>query len=68
MQNKGYTEAYADARLFGDFMGSTIDKIEEVVRKSNEKRQRINGEYQQLERQLQSTKSDADWDSLSQRV
>ncbi len=60
MQSKGYTEAYADVRLFVDFMGSTIDKVEQVVRKSNAKRQRINGEYQQLERQLQSTKSDAD--------
>ena len=60
MQNKGYTEAYADAKLFVDFMGSTIDKVEQVVRKSNAKRQRINVEYQQLERQLQSTKSDAD--------
>lgn len=60
MQSKGYTEAYADVRLFVDFMGSTIDKVEQVVRKSNVKRQRINGEYQQLERQLQSTKSDAD--------
>ena len=60
MQNKGYTEAYADARLFVDFMGSTIDEVEQVVRKSNVKRQHINDEYQQLERQLQRTKSDAD--------
>ena len=35
MQNKGYTEAYADAMIFVDFMGSTIDMIEKVVSKSN---------------------------------
>ena len=52
MQNKGYTEATADARLFADFMGSTIDRVEQVVRTANAKQQRINGEYQQLERQL----------------
>ena len=43
MQNKGYIEATADARLFADFMGSTIEKVEQIVRKSNAKQQRING-------------------------
>lgn len=60
MQNKGYTEASADARLFADFMGSTIDKVEQIVRTANSKKQRINGEYQQLERQLQSIKGNVD--------
>lgn len=60
MQNKGYTEASADARLFADFMSSTIDRVEQVIRTANAKQQRINREYQQLERQLQSTKNDAD--------
>ena len=60
MQNKGYIEAITDARLFADFMGSTIEKVEQIVRTANAKQQRINGEYQQLERQLQSTKSSAD--------
>ena len=60
MQNKGYTEATSDACLFTDFMGSTINRIEQVVRTANAKQQRINGEYQELERQLQSTKSSAD--------
>lgn len=31
MQNKVYIEAYADARLFADFMGSTVDKVEQLV-------------------------------------
>ena len=60
MQNNGYIEAITDARLFADFMGSTIEKVEQIVRTANAKQQRINGEYQQLERQLQSTKSSAD--------
>lgn len=60
MQNKGYTEAAADALLFADFMGSTIERVEQVVRTARAKQQRINGEYQQLERQLQNTKSNAD--------
>ena len=60
MQNKGYTEASADARLLADFMGSTICRVEQVVRTANAKQQRIDGEYQQLERQLQSIKSNAD--------
>lgn len=60
MQNKGYKEASADARLFADFMGSTIERIEQVVRTAHAKQQRINEEYQQLERQLQNTKSNAD--------
>lgn len=60
MQNKGYTEATSDACLFTDFMGSTINRIEQIVRTANAKQQRINGEYQELERQLQSTKSSAD--------
>lgn len=32
MQNKGYIEAITDARLFADFMGSTIEKVEQIVR------------------------------------
>ena len=50
MQNKGYTEAAADALLFADFMGSTIERVEQIVRTAHAKQQRINGEYQQLER------------------
>ena len=60
MQNKGYTKATSDACLFTDFMGSTINRIEQIVRTANAKQQRINGEYQELERQLQSTKSSVD--------
>ena len=60
MQNKGYIEAYTDARLFADFMGSTINRVEQVVRTANAKQQRINEEYQQLMRQLQKTKSSVD--------
>lgn len=60
MQNKGYTEAAADALLFADFMGSTIERVEQIVRTAHAKQQRINGEYQQLERQLQNAKSNAD--------
>lgn len=60
MQNKGYNEAFVDATLFVNFLGSTIDKIQQVVRKTNSKQERIKFEYQQLERELQSTKSEAD--------
>ena len=41
MQNKGYTEASADARLFADFMSLTLDRVEQVVRTANAKQQRI---------------------------
>lgn len=60
MQNKGYTEAYDDARTFVEFMGAMIEKAEQLVRKSSGEQQRINSEYQQLERQLQSAKNDVD--------
>lgn len=39
MQNKGYKEATADARLFADFIGSTIDRVEQVVRTAKAKQQ-----------------------------
>lgn len=57
---RNYTKASTDARLFADFMGSTIDRVEQVIRMANAKQHRINGEYQQLKRQLESTKSNAD--------
>lgn len=60
MQNKGFSEALTDARLFADFMGSTIDRTGQITRTANTKVQRINGEYLQLERQLQATKRSAD--------
>ena len=60
MQNKGYTEASADARLFADFMSLTLDRVEQVVRIANAKQQRISREYQQIKSQLRSKKNDAD--------
>lgn len=33
MQNKGYTEAYEDARTFVEFMGAMIEKAEQLAQK-----------------------------------
>lgn len=60
MKNKGYTEAVGDARLFSDLMGTTIDRVEGVLRSGRNKLNQINGAYLQLERTLINTKNSAD--------
>lgn len=56
MKDKGFCEALTDAKLFTEFMGLTIDKVEKIITNAKDEEQHIIDEYLQMERNLQLTK------------